>query len=277
MQNEHDNRDMPAAYAQCGDWPASAMTPNTSAVESPWIGSQSNHFRPARLLRSLRRQGSRLALDGPALPARRAVSARGVRETTAFLDAFEQCLAGGDGGEDQRDAPGDRGLDVLDRAGPLDFAERRVNHEKLFARDNAREQDRHGLAVLAAGMAHRHQGAAPDHLPALRRHEDVWPVAGPRGGGHGRFPLGRWPNNGAAPGPGAQAGTGTCPEGKALRAIRRCRIRVGIGRSGPRNIVPARKITPSRAPRTKQPRRRSRRSDRSGERPPGPEPGRAAR
>ena len=49
-------------YRVTGEGPA--MTSKTSEVEKPWIGSQSNHCRPARLLRSLRCQGERLARAG---------------------------------------------------------------------------------------------------------------------------------------------------------------------------------------------------------------------
>ena len=44
-------------------------------------------------------------------------------------DAVEQRLAGGDGGEDQRHAVGKRAFYMLDRAGPLDFGEWRVDDQ----------------------------------------------------------------------------------------------------------------------------------------------------
>ena len=43
----------------------------------------------------------------------------------------------------------------------------------LIARDDSREQDRHGLAVLAPGNIQSHQRAAPYHLPARGRHGNV--------------------------------------------------------------------------------------------------------
>ena len=69
MQNVHEHRDICWAYTQCGDWPASRMTRNTSSVVRSKIGSQSNHSLPARELRSLRTQGMRL--DRALLSSRR--------------------------------------------------------------------------------------------------------------------------------------------------------------------------------------------------------------
>ena len=57
MRKLQPSRYVPAEQARCGDWPASGMTRNMSASSMPWIGSRSNHSRPGRRLRSLRRQG----------------------------------------------------------------------------------------------------------------------------------------------------------------------------------------------------------------------------
>ena len=71
-----------------------------------------------------------------------------------------------------------------DRAGPLDLAKGRVNRHEPMPRDNAREQDRHGLRILASRRRDRHQRTAPDHLPAFGRHRDfeggIPASAGPR-------------------------------------------------------------------------------------------------
>ena len=61
MQKTQDSLDIPAAEAQCGDWPALRVTWKMSSVERLKIGSQSKTSRPATLNRSLRRQGSFLA------------------------------------------------------------------------------------------------------------------------------------------------------------------------------------------------------------------------
>lgn len=60
-----------------------------------------------------------------------------------------------------------RFLDVLDGAGPFHLAERRVNRDELIARDDVREQDRHGLAVLAPGYIQGYERPLPDHLAAF--------------------------------------------------------------------------------------------------------------
>ncbi len=72
------------------------------------------------------------------------------RPEAPFLDPFEQGLAGRDGRQYQRHAHGQRRLDMLDRAGPLDLAERGVHRHQLGAGNGPRQQDGHGLAVLAA-------------------------------------------------------------------------------------------------------------------------------
>ena len=45
---------------------------------------------------------------------------------------------------------GHRALDVLDRAEPLDLAERNMNYNELVVGNEAREQNRHRWAVFAA-------------------------------------------------------------------------------------------------------------------------------
>ena len=115
---------------------------------------------------------AQLALDGPSLKIRGTPANRCGREHAAFLDAFEQRLAGGDGGQDQGDAVGDRVLDVLDGAGPFDLPERRVHDEKPVARDDAGQQDRHALAVLAPSATDRNQGAPVDECAAFGGHGD---------------------------------------------------------------------------------------------------------
>ena len=89
------------------------------------------------------------------------------RKPAPFLDAVEQGLAGGNGRENQRYGGRQRLPDMLDRAGPFDLAERRMDGDQPVAGDDAGQQDRHGLAVLATAGRDRDEGAGPDHLPAL--------------------------------------------------------------------------------------------------------------
>ena len=62
---------------------------------------------------------------------------------------------------------------MLDRAGPLDLSERRMDDEKLLAGNDARELDRHALAVLAAAARYGDQRAELDQFAALARDDDV--------------------------------------------------------------------------------------------------------
>ena len=65
-------------------------------------------------------------------------ASRGAREPAPFLDAVEQRLARGAGGEDQRHAVRKRVLDMLGRVPPLHLGERGVNDDHLLAGDNPR-------------------------------------------------------------------------------------------------------------------------------------------
>ena len=93
---------------------------------------------------------AQLALDGAGLEIRRAPPDRIRGPHAAFFDAIEQGLAGGDGRQDERHAFGKRRQDVVDGAGPFDLSERRVNRHELIPWDDPREQDRHGLRILAS-------------------------------------------------------------------------------------------------------------------------------
>ena len=79
---------------------------------------------------------------------------------------------------------------MFDRAGPLDRAERCVDDEKLFAGNDARQQDGHALAVLASAGVDGEEGAGADQIPALGRRGNF-------GGGGGHGSVSRM----AAPGP----------------------------------------------------------------------------
>ena len=50
---------------------------------------------------------------------------------------------------------------------PFDALQGRVDGGQPLAGNDAGQQDRHGLAVLACRMADPYEGAGPDHLPAL--------------------------------------------------------------------------------------------------------------
>ena len=122
---------------------------------------------------------AQLALDGRSLEIRGAPP-RGIRGPQApLLGAFEQRLARGDGGEVQRHTRRNRSLDVLNSAGPLDLAERRVDHDKLLAGHDSRELDRHGLAVLTAEGTDRDECAALDKITALGGEKEPRSGAGP--------------------------------------------------------------------------------------------------
>ena len=114
-----------------------------------------------------------LPLDGSAFRRARTPADRRRREAAPLLDAVEQRLAGGDGGEDQWYAVGKRVLDVLDCARPLDLGERGVNDDHLLTGDNPRQQDGHALAVLASAGIDGDESAAADHLAAIGRHGDA--------------------------------------------------------------------------------------------------------
>lgn len=88
-------------------------------------------------------------LDRSALRRARAPSYCRRRKPSPILDAVQEGLAGSDVGEDQGHAVRKGGLDVLDGLGPFDLSERRVDGDQLVAGNDAGQQDRHCLAVLA--------------------------------------------------------------------------------------------------------------------------------
>ena len=60
-----------------------------------------------------------------------------------------------------------RGGCMLDRAGPLHLAERCVDCNELVSRNDAGEQDGHGLTVLSAGVGKCQQRSATNQVCAL--------------------------------------------------------------------------------------------------------------
>ena len=116
---------------------------------------------------------AKFALDGSGLKIAGTPPSRIRGPHASLLDPFEQGFAGGDGGEDQRHAGRKRRLDMLDRAGPFDLPERRVDGDELVSGDEARQQDGHGLGVLASRGRESDEGAAFDHLVAVGRDGDV--------------------------------------------------------------------------------------------------------
>ena len=62
---------------------------------------------------------------------------------------------------------------MLDRTRSLDLGEWSMNDDHLLAGDDAREQQCHCLAVLAARGVDRDKRAAANHLPALERDGDM--------------------------------------------------------------------------------------------------------
>ena len=121
---------------------------------------------------------AKLALDGSGLEIRGTPAPRGIGPLAPFLDAVEQGLAGGNGREDQRYAGRERRPEELDRARPFDFGQRRMDGNQPVAGDEPRQEDRHGLRVLAAAGRDRHEGAGPDHVPALGGNADFGDAAG---------------------------------------------------------------------------------------------------
>ena len=67
---------------------------------------------------------------------------------------------------------------MLDRARPLDLAERGVNRHDLVAGNDPGQQDGHGLRVLAARAVDGDEGAGADHFLASRRHGNFGDAAG---------------------------------------------------------------------------------------------------
>ena len=116
---------------------------------------------------------AKLAGDRPGFRVAGTPSACGIRPSAPLFDALKKRFAGGDGCQDEGHARGHRVLDVLDRPRPLDFPERRVNYNKLIAANDAREQNRHRLAVLAARGVDRDQGAMSNQPPALARDGNI--------------------------------------------------------------------------------------------------------
>ena len=82
----------------------------------------------------------------------------------------------------ERHARRDGILDMRDRPRPLDRAERGVKYNELVEGNDAREQNRHRLAVLAARGVDRDQGAATNQPPALAGDGDL-------GNGHDVYPV----------------------------------------------------------------------------------------
>ena len=79
---------------------------------------------------------AQLAFDRRNLGVAGTESCPWAREHAPFLDAFEKRLPGRHAREYQRNARRHGVLDVLDRARPLDLAERGVNHHQLVAGDD---------------------------------------------------------------------------------------------------------------------------------------------
>ena len=77
---------------------------------------------------------------------------------------------------------------MLDGARPFDFAEGRVDDEKLLAGNDSGEQDCHALAVLAARVIEGNQRTAADRLPALGRNGDVGTAPDVCNGTHAAVP-----------------------------------------------------------------------------------------
>ena len=109
---------------------------------------------------------AQLALDGRSLEIRRTPARRTRRETAPLFNAFEQRLSRCDRRQNERYGVGDGALDVLDRAGPFHLVQGRVDDEELVRGNGPRQEDRHGLAVLAAAVADGHERAPVDGLAA---------------------------------------------------------------------------------------------------------------
>ena len=146
---------------------------------------------------------AQLALDRSALRITGTESGRFAGEASSLLDAFKQGLSGGDGSHDERHSRGDRVLDVLDRAGPLHLAERSVNYNDLVVGNDAGEQNRHRLAILAARRIDRDKSAVANQPTALAGDGDL-------GSGHDVYARVDGPCrvNGATPRSGPRASTG---------------------------------------------------------------------
>ena len=146
---------------------------------------------------------AQLALDRAALMIARTKPDPSAGEAATLLDAVQQGFSGRDGCENEGHVRRDRVLDMLNRAGPLDLAERSVNYNELVAGNDVREQNRHRLAVLAAIGVDCDQGAATNQLSALAGDGDI-------GSGHGVDPRmdGMCRVGGAAPRSGVRVSTG---------------------------------------------------------------------
>ena len=66
-----------------------------------------------------------------------------------------------------------RSHDILDGARPFYLPERRMGDKELFPRNDSREQNRHGPAVLAGRSVNRDQGAASNQPSTLARNGDI--------------------------------------------------------------------------------------------------------
>ena len=71
---------------------------------------------------------------------------------------------------------------------PLDLAERCMNDEELLARNDAREQNRHALAVLAGRVIDSNERTALDQRAALGRDGEVGTKAERRTAAHASVP-----------------------------------------------------------------------------------------
>ena len=168
---DHPVGDAHALVAAPGDAPrtvAALVAANPDGVDQPSL--------EARMRLEVAAQ---LAFDGSALRIAGTESGRFAEEASSLLDALEQGLAGGDGGHNERDSRGHRVLDVLDGAGPLHLAERRVDRDELVSGNDKREQNRHRLAVLAARDVESHEGAARNHVATLGWDDDMAMEAAP--------------------------------------------------------------------------------------------------
>ena len=77
---------------------------------------------------------------------------------------------------------------MLDRAGPLDLAERRMDDDELFAWNDPRELDCHRLAVLASAVVESDESATGDEVAASGRDVEVRPTAERQGAAHAARP-----------------------------------------------------------------------------------------
>ena len=77
---------------------------------------------------------------------------------------------------------------MLDRAGLLDLAERRMDDDELFAWNDPRELDCHRLAVLASAVVESDESATGDEVAASGRDVEVGPTVERQGAAHAARP-----------------------------------------------------------------------------------------